>query len=35
MTKLVPSTITGGKTLQGTVGDNFILLRLDGKPSRA
>ena len=31
MTKLFPSTITGGKTLQGTVGDNFILLRLDGK----
>jgi len=31
MTKLLPSTITGGKTLQGTVGDNFILLRLDGK----
>ena len=31
MTKLFPSTITGGKALQGTVGDNFILLRLDGK----
>jgi NitT/TauT family transport system substrate-binding protein len=31
MTKLLPSTISGGKTLQGTVGDNFILLRLDGK----
>ena len=32
MTKLFPSTITGGKALQGAVGDNFILLRLDGKP---
>jgi NitT/TauT family transport system substrate-binding protein len=31
MTKLLPSTITGGKTLQGTVGEQFILLRLDGK----
>ena len=31
MTKLFPSTITGGKALQGAVGDNFILLRLDGK----
>jgi NitT/TauT family transport system substrate-binding protein len=31
MTKLFPSSITGGKALQGAVGDNFILLRLDGK----
>jgi NitT/TauT family transport system substrate-binding protein len=31
MTKLLPSTITGGKTLQGAVGERYILLRLDGK----
>ena len=31
LTELVPSTITGGKTLQGAVGNRFILLRLDGK----
>jgi NitT/TauT family transport system substrate-binding protein len=31
MTKLVPSTVTGGKILQGTVGNVFITLRLDGK----
>jgi NitT/TauT family transport system substrate-binding protein len=31
-TQLVPSTIEGGKTLQGTVGDQFITLRQDGKP---
>jgi len=31
MAKLVPSSITGGKTLQGTVGERFILLRQDGK----
>jgi NitT/TauT family transport system substrate-binding protein len=31
MTKLVPSTVTGGKVLQGTVGNVFITLRLDGK----
>ena len=31
MTKLVPSSISGGKTLQGTVGERFILLRQDGK----
>jgi hypothetical protein len=31
MTKILPSTITGGKTLQGAVGERFILLRLDGK----
>jgi NitT/TauT family transport system substrate-binding protein len=28
---LVPSSVTGGKTLQGTVGNRFIVLRLDGK----
>jgi NitT/TauT family transport system substrate-binding protein len=27
---LVPSSISGGKTLQGTVGNRFIALRLDG-----
>ena len=32
MTRLVPSTVTGGKVLQGTVGNVFITLRLDGKP---
>jgi NitT/TauT family transport system substrate-binding protein len=31
MTKLVPTSISGGKTLQGTVGEQFILLRQDGK----
>jgi NitT/TauT family transport system substrate-binding protein len=29
---LIPSTIPGGKTLQGSVGNRFILLRQDGKP---
>ena len=29
---MVPSSVTGGKNLQGTVGDRFITLRLDGKP---
>jgi NitT/TauT family transport system substrate-binding protein len=28
---LVPSSVTGGKTLQGTVGNRFIVLRLDGR----
>jgi NitT/TauT family transport system substrate-binding protein len=28
---LLPNTITSGKTLQGAVGERFILLRLDGK----
>jgi NitT/TauT family transport system substrate-binding protein len=32
MTKLVPSTVLGGKILQGTIGNVFITLRLDGKP---
>ena len=31
LTLLVPSSVTGGKTLQGTVGNRFIVLRLDGK----
>jgi NitT/TauT family transport system substrate-binding protein len=31
LTQLVPSSITGGKNLQGTVGDRFIALRLDGR----
>jgi hypothetical protein len=31
MAKLVPSTISGGKVLQGAVGERFILLRQDGK----
>jgi NitT/TauT family transport system substrate-binding protein len=31
MTRLVPSTVTGGKILQGTIGNVFITLRLDGK----
>jgi hypothetical protein len=30
-TQLVPSAVVGGKTLQGTVGGRFILLRQDGK----
>jgi hypothetical protein len=34
LTKLVPASVTGGKTLQGTVGNGFIALRLDGKPVR-
>jgi len=29
--RLVPASVTGGKTLQGTVGNRFIVLRLDGK----
>ena len=29
---LVPSAIDGGKILQGTVGNQFITLRQDGKP---
>jgi NitT/TauT family transport system substrate-binding protein len=29
---LVPSAVTGGKTLQGSVGNRFIFLRQDGKP---
>jgi NitT/TauT family transport system substrate-binding protein len=31
MTKLVPSSVTGGKVLQGTIGNTFLTLRLDGK----
>lgn len=31
MAKLVPSSISGGKVLQGAVGERFILLRQDGK----
>jgi NitT/TauT family transport system substrate-binding protein len=31
LTQLVPATVSGGKTLQGTVGNRFIALRLDGK----
>ena len=31
MTKLFPSSISGGKNLQGAVGERFILLRQDGK----
>jgi NitT/TauT family transport system substrate-binding protein len=31
LTQLVPSSISGGKNLQGTVGDRFIALRLDGR----
>jgi NitT/TauT family transport system substrate-binding protein len=34
LAKLVPSSVTGGKVLQGTVGDVFITLRLDGKAVR-
>lgn len=30
LTRLVPSSVTGGKTLQATVGNRFIALRLDG-----
>ena len=29
--KLIPSSVTGGKVLQGTIGNVFITLRLDGK----
>ena len=29
---MVPSSVTGGKNLSGTVGNRFITLRLDGKP---
>ena len=32
LTRLVPASVTGGKTLSGTVGNGFITLRLDGKP---
>jgi len=31
MTRLVPSTIFGGKTLEGAVGARYILLRQDGR----
>ena len=31
MARLIPSSVTGGKVLQGTVGNVFITLRLDGK----
>ena len=31
LTKLVPSSVSSGKTLQATVGANFATLRLDGK----
>jgi NitT/TauT family transport system substrate-binding protein len=34
MSQLVPSSVTGGKVLQGTVGNVFITLRLDGKAVR-
>jgi NitT/TauT family transport system substrate-binding protein len=34
LTLMVPSSVTGGKNLQGTVGNGFITLRLDGKPVR-
>jgi NitT/TauT family transport system substrate-binding protein len=30
LTAMVPSTVTGGKNLQATVGNRFIALRLDG-----
>ena len=30
LTQLVPSSVTGGKTLQATVGNRFLALRLDG-----
>jgi len=32
---LVPSSVTGGKVLQGTIGNVFITLRLDGKAVRS
>jgi NitT/TauT family transport system substrate-binding protein len=31
MTQLIPSSVSGGKTLQGEVGERYILLRQDGK----
>jgi NitT/TauT family transport system substrate-binding protein len=31
MTKLVPTSVLGGKILQGTLGNGFVTLRLDGK----
>src|SRR3954454_20950192 len=31
MVKLVPSAVLGGKILQGTIGNGFITLRLDGR----
>ena len=31
LARLVPASVGGGKTLQGTVGNRFIALRLDGK----
>jgi NitT/TauT family transport system substrate-binding protein len=34
MAKLIPSSVTGGKVLQGTVGNVFVTLRLDGKAVR-
>jgi len=34
MARLIPSSVTGGKVLQGTVGNVFITLRLDGKAVR-
>ena len=34
LARLVPSSVTGGKVLQGTVGNVFITLRLDGKAVR-
>ncbi len=30
-TRLVPSSVESGKTLQGTLGSNFVTLRLDGR----
>ena len=32
LARLVPSSVSGGKTLQATVGNRFIALRLDGRP---
>ncbi len=32
LSAMVPSSVTGGKNLAGTVGNRFITLRLDGKP---
>jgi hypothetical protein len=32
MARLVPSSVVGGKVLQGTIGNVFITLRLDGRP---
>jgi NitT/TauT family transport system substrate-binding protein len=31
MAQLIPSSVTGGKVLQGTIGNIFITLRLDGR----